>query len=57
MSEEERTKMFEDMQKQREELSRKTDEVLNALLEPAQNSPVSTRSLCRCVSTAVSPRR
>ncbi|MEY3174742.1 MAG: hypothetical protein RLZZ436_2656 [Planctomycetota bacterium] len=36
MSEEERTKMFEDMQKQREELSRKTDEVLNALLEPAQ---------------------
>jgi hypothetical protein len=28
--------MFEDMQKQREELSRKTDEVLNALLEPAQ---------------------
>lgn len=36
MSEEERTKMFEDMQKQREELSRKTDEVLNALLEPSQ---------------------
>lgn len=38
MSEEERTKLFEDMQKQREELSRKTDEVLNALLEPAQTT-------------------
>lgn len=38
MSEEERTKAFEEMQKQREELSRKTDEVLNALLEPAQTT-------------------
>jgi hypothetical protein len=38
MSEEERTKIFADMQKQREELSRKTDEVLNALLEPSQTT-------------------
>ncbi len=36
MSEEERTKYFADMQKQREELSKKTDTVLNALLEEGQ---------------------
>lgn len=36
MSDEERTKVFADMQKQREELSKKTDEVLNALLEVPQ---------------------
>lgn len=36
MSEEERTKFFTDMQKQREELSSKTDAVLNALLEEGQ---------------------
>lgn len=36
MSEEERTKFFTDMQKQREELSKKTDTVLNALLEEGQ---------------------
>ena len=36
MSEEERTKYFADMQKQREELSKKTDSVLNALLEAPQ---------------------
>lgn len=36
MSEEERTKLFEKFQKDREELSKKTDEVLSALLEPDQ---------------------
>ena len=45
MSEEERTKVFADMQKQREELSKKTDEVLNALLEPAQTSRLDQISL------------
>lgn len=36
MSEEERTSLFEKFQKDREELSKKTDEVLSALLEPDQ---------------------
>ena len=36
MTEEERTAYFEKSQKEREELSKKTDEVLNALLEPEQ---------------------
>ena len=36
MSDEERTAAFEKSQKDREELSKKTDEVLNALLEPDQ---------------------
>lgn len=36
MSDEERTAAFEKSQKEREELSKKTDEVLNALLEPEQ---------------------
>ena len=37
MSEEERTAAFEKSQKDREELSKKTDEVLGALLEPEQS--------------------
>ena len=36
MSDEERTAAFEKSQKERQELSKKTDEVLNALLEPEQ---------------------
>lgn len=36
MSEEERTAYMEKSRKEREELSKKTDEILNALLEPAQ---------------------
>ncbi len=36
MSDEERTAAFEKSQKERQELSKKTDEVLNALLEPDQ---------------------
>jgi uncharacterized lipoprotein YehR (DUF1307 family) len=45
MSEEERTKVFAEMQKQREELSQKTDEVLNALLEVPQKERLDQISL------------
>lgn len=38
MTEEERTAAFEKMQKEREELSKSTDEVLNALLEEGQKT-------------------
>lgn len=38
MSEEERTEAFEKSRKEREELSKKTDDILNALLEPEQVS-------------------
>ncbi|MFN9720647.1 MAG: hypothetical protein ACK58L_18265 [Planctomycetota bacterium] len=38
MSEEERTAAFEKMQKEREELSKKTDEILDALLEEPQKT-------------------
>lgn len=45
MSEEERTKLFTDMQKQRDELSKKTDDVLNALLEDSQKTRLDQISL------------
>lgn len=53
MSEEERTKMFTDMQKQRDELSRKTDEVLNALLEESQKGRLDQISLQLRIASGV----
>jgi len=53
MSEEERTKMFTDMQKQRDELSKKTDEVLNALLEESQQGRLDQISLQLRIASGV----
>lgn len=53
MSEEERTKMFTDMQKQRDELSKKTDEVLNALLEETQKGRLDQISLQLRIASGV----
>jgi len=53
MSEEERTKMLTDMQKQRDELSKKTDEVLNALLEEPQKDRLDQISLQLRIASGV----
>jgi len=53
MSEEERTKIFTDMQKQRDELSKKTDEVLNALLEETQKGRLDQISLQLRIASGV----
>lgn len=53
MSEEDRTKMFTDMQKQRDELSKKTDEVLNALLEESQKGRLDQISLQLRIASGV----
>lgn len=53
MEEEERTKLFEKMRKDAEELNKKTDEMLNALLEPDQITRLDEIALQANIGTAL----